>query len=604
MKVFVIGSDQTPLMPMHAAKARRLLKLKKARLRSRKPACIQLLFNPETASLQPIKAGVGNGLRETGIAVVQERFKRGSVTLLVGKVSLSNNISRRLEIRRAYRRSRRGRLRYRKPRYDNRVRVECHVCGRNATKGKQTCGTHRMVKPRDKISTFSWLPPSLKAGKDSILRVISKLQRWTPVNSCTIELGRFDLKKISDSSFIEAKNQQNPMYERDTVKAALIFEYGRRQAEQYKKKIIPRCCYCNKEGSRLEIEHIRPKSKGGSDSWQNLTLACRECNIKKGDLTPQEAGMTLLYEPKPFHLSRVYKYIMRCQQGKNYLSNKINSYGLSCSFTYGQFISWQRKRFGIGKEDYSNSILIALSLYDQKFKPRLSINKVTPYYIWLTPTKRRQIFKASHYSPSKRKPKGFSSEATVNFGYTLKTLLEVNKACVIVWDKSKLVSKAVKKNETIPKNAVLILKKGDIIITLHAGRKITGKVSSLMSNGAIKIIPANQKKQIKVNPKKTEIVAKSSSVLFEYTMILDSIKKLTNRRAKSLSCFGKEVFIMNYKATVLVESDRKYKTECELPFVPQVGMLFSDSSQSIDLLRIVDVVWNHTEKRFYVYLGL
>jgi len=117
-----------------------------------------------------------------------------------------------------------------------------------------------------------------------------------------------------------------------------------------------------------------------------------------------------------------------------------------------------------------------------------------------------------------------------------------------------------------------------------------------------KIIPANQKKQIKVNPQKTKSVTRSSGVLFEYKIGRGLYENLANRRAKSY--FGKEVVIMNYKATVLVESDRRYKTECELPFVPQVGMLFSDSSQSIDLLRIVDVVWNNTEKRFYVYLGL
>ncbi|HBC92200.1 MAG TPA: hypothetical protein DCZ10_04655 [Pelotomaculum sp.] len=62
--------------------------------------------------------------------------------------------------------------------------------------------------------------------------------------------------------------------------------------------------------------------------------------------------------------------------------------------------------------------------------------------------------------------------------------------------------------------------------------------------------------------------------------------------------------MVNYKAVVIVAADKKFRVECELPFVPQVGMLFSDSSQSIDLLRVIEVGWNNTEKRFYVYLGL
>ncbi|MEA5523386.1 HNH endonuclease [Limnoraphis robusta] len=63
-----------------------------------------------------------------------------------------------------------------------------------------------------------------------------------------------------------------------------------------------RCQYCGKKES-LTIDHVIPKSRGGSDEWDNLTTCCATCNVKKGSRTPKEANMPLLSKPhKPHHL--------------------------------------------------------------------------------------------------------------------------------------------------------------------------------------------------------------------------------------------------------------------------------------------------------------
>ena len=49
--------------------------------------------------------------------------------------------------------------------------------------------------------------------------------------------------------------------------------------------------------SHLEIEHVTPRSLGGSTIWQNLVSACRSCNQKKGNRTPEAAAMPLLFVP-------------------------------------------------------------------------------------------------------------------------------------------------------------------------------------------------------------------------------------------------------------------------------------------------------------------
>lgn len=59
------------------------------------------------------------------------------------------------------------------------------------------------------------------------------------------------------------------------------------------------CCYCGKKfsTSELNLEHIIPKSREGQSTWNNVVTSCISCNLEKGDLLPQEAGMKLLIQP-------------------------------------------------------------------------------------------------------------------------------------------------------------------------------------------------------------------------------------------------------------------------------------------------------------------
>jgi len=59
------------------------------------------------------------------------------------------------------------------------------------------------------------------------------------------------------------------------------------------------CAYCGDHFQELDLtrEHIRPVSKGGPDAWMNVVTACRSCNHRKGNRTPEQAGMPLLYAP-------------------------------------------------------------------------------------------------------------------------------------------------------------------------------------------------------------------------------------------------------------------------------------------------------------------
>lgn len=62
------------------------------------------------------------------------------------------------------------------------------------------------------------------------------------------------------------------------------------------------CGYCGRKADKangliMTHDHIFPRSRGGKDEWMNAITACNECNWKKADRTPAEAGMVLLFEP-------------------------------------------------------------------------------------------------------------------------------------------------------------------------------------------------------------------------------------------------------------------------------------------------------------------
>jgi 5-methylcytosine-specific restriction endonuclease McrA len=68
------------------------------------------------------------------------------------------------------------------------------------------------------------------------------------------------------------------------------------------------CQYCGvkKHGSELTLDHIMPRSRGGKNTWENLVTACKPCNGRKDDRTPEEAGMVLRHRviPSTVHTAR------------------------------------------------------------------------------------------------------------------------------------------------------------------------------------------------------------------------------------------------------------------------------------------------------------
>ena len=73
------------------------------------------------------------------------------------------------------------------------------------------------------------------------------------------------------------------------------------------------CQYCGRRRARSELtlDHVIPRSRGGSTSWENVVCSCVACNLRKGGRTPEEAGMRLLRQPSRPQWTAVFRAAAR-----------------------------------------------------------------------------------------------------------------------------------------------------------------------------------------------------------------------------------------------------------------------------------------------------
>jgi 5-methylcytosine-specific restriction endonuclease McrA len=66
------------------------------------------------------------------------------------------------------------------------------------------------------------------------------------------------------------------------------------------------CQYCGVKSRDLTLDHVVPRQRGGKHVWENLVSACKACNHRKGNRTPEEARMQLRREPRRPSASALY----------------------------------------------------------------------------------------------------------------------------------------------------------------------------------------------------------------------------------------------------------------------------------------------------------
>jgi 5-methylcytosine-specific restriction endonuclease McrA len=244
--VFVIDKNHQPVMPCTPARARMLLHRGKAAVFRRFPFTIILKRAIPLATNQPLRLKIDPGSNTSGIAIVDDT--RGDVVFAAEINHRGRQVSEALDKRRAIRRGRRERkTRYRPARANNRRRPS------------------------------GWLAPSLRSRVINIRIWIERFRRLCPVTSLSQELVRFDTQALQQPEIAGVAYQQGTLmgYE---LREYLLEKWGRR------------CAYCGAKELPLQIEHLVPRARGGTNRVSNLTLACQDCNQRKGTRTAEEFG--------------------------------------------------------------------------------------------------------------------------------------------------------------------------------------------------------------------------------------------------------------------------------------------------------------------------
>ena len=217
-------------------KIKHLLKQGKAKVINREPFTIQLLYETKEYT-QPITLGIDAGSKVIGVSATTDKKE-----VYAAEVQLRADIVDNLSTRREFRRARRNRkTRYRKPRFNNRVRSK-----------------HK-----------SWLAPSVETKIHTHLKIVREIHKLLPISKIIVETAAFDIQRIKHPDISGAEYQQGEQLNFWNVREYVFHRDGHT------------CQHCRgkSKDKRLNVHHLETRKTGG-DSPENLITLCETCHGK------------------------------------------------------------------------------------------------------------------------------------------------------------------------------------------------------------------------------------------------------------------------------------------------------------------------------------
>ncbi|MDJ0800493.1 MAG: RNA-guided endonuclease IscB [Calothrix sp. MO_167.B12] len=324
-------------------------------------------FNPFTlilkearpeSTISPLRLKIDPGAKYTGMALVND--STGEVVFAAELKHRGFAIRDALTSRRQLRRSRRNRkTRYRKPRFLNRTRRS------------------------------GWLAPSLQSRVDNIKTWVERLRKLAPIEAISQELARFDMQLMRNPDI------QGKEYQQGTLAGYETREY---LLEKWNRQ----CAYCGIKDVPLQIEHIHPRAKGGSNSITNLTLSCCKCNTKKGT-----KDIKYFLKKDPLRLEKILKQAKKTladaaavNTTRFVLLEVLKATGLSVETGSGGLTKFNRNQQSLEKQHWIDAACVG------KSTPILNLKGVKPLLITANGHGTRQSCRTDKYGfPSRYVPR-------------------------------------------------------------------------------------------------------------------------------------------------------------------------------------------------------
>lgn len=339
MVVYVQDINGKPLMPTkRLGWVRRALRDGKAIVIEKCPFVIRLTY-VATNYTQPITLGVDAGTVHIGLSATSTKEE-----LFAEEVVLRKDITDLISSRREARRTRRNRLRYRKPKFSNRM--------------------------KDK----GWIAPSVRQRIDAHLKSIEDVYSILPITKIIIEVAQFDTQKIKNPDISGEEYQQGEQLGFWNVREYVLARDGHK------------CQHCkNKSGDKiLNVHHIESRKTGG-DSPGNLITLCETCHKAhhRGEIQLKVKRTTSLRNAAVMGIMKWRLY------------NELKLKYPDVSMTFGYITKYNRIRNGICKSHISDAFVVSKNLKA----------KMLPYYYLVRKTRRhnRQIHKSKIMKGGKKK---------------------------------------------------------------------------------------------------------------------------------------------------------------------------------------------------------
>ena len=303
--VYVQDIDSKPMMPTtRHGKVRRLLKDNKAVVVNTCPFTIKLTYKTSDYK-QEIVLGVDAGTKHVGLSATTK-----SKELYSGEVILRNDVVELLSTRRESRRARRNRLRYRKPRFENRV----------------------------KSKRLGWVASSVRHRIDAHIRVIDNVCSILPISRIIIEVAQFDTQKINNPNISGNEYQKGDQLGFWNVREYVLARDGHK------------CQHCKgkSKDSILNIHHVESRKTGG-DSPSNLITLCETCHKEyhKGNIDLKVKRGKSLRDAA----------VMGIMKWKLY--DELKSKYDNVSMAFGYITKYNRIKYGIEKSHTSDAFVIS-----------------------------------------------------------------------------------------------------------------------------------------------------------------------------------------------------------------------------------------------------
>jgi 5-methylcytosine-specific restriction endonuclease McrA len=311
--VLVVDHQRRSCAPVHPGRARHLLTRGRAAVLRRYPFTLILAPGEQVEKGAPLRLKIDPGSQTTGLAVVNDAT--GHVVWAAELEHRGAQVKARLDQRRRCRRSRRHRhTRYRPPRFLNRRR------------------------------RAGWLPPSLESRIANILTWAHRLWRYAPIGALSLELVKFDTQLMQDAEISGVKYQQGKLagYE---VREYLLEKFQRR------------CAYCKATNVPLQVEHVVPRTRGGSNRVSNLVMACKRCNDAKGTRTAAEFG----YPDIQAQAKAPLKDAAAVNATRWALYRRLTAFGLPVETGTGGRTKWNRTCRNLPKTHWTDAACVGAS---------------------------------------------------------------------------------------------------------------------------------------------------------------------------------------------------------------------------------------------------